>query len=172
MAFSWTEERIKYLRENAGMLRAAEIAEALGTNLTVVRNMAVRLKLSLRVRGYTHEQVEKVRELYAAGGDISLRDISRLTGLAHSVVSYILYTSGRKTRPLYNRVTFIEFETEEGVRFSVQTELVDAHRTGTEALAGRQGEHNIWLLDGTYYKGKNVSFVERLMSGDVRRHRA
>lgn len=51
MVFSWTEERINDLRENAGKLKAREIAQALGTNTTVVRNMAVRLKLSLRVRG-------------------------------------------------------------------------------------------------------------------------
>ncbi|HAF5678485.1 TPA: hypothetical protein G8N93_003067 [Salmonella enterica] len=171
MAFSWTEERINYLRENAGKLKAREIADALGTNITAVRNMAVRLELSLRVPGYTHEQVEAVRELYASQGDISVREISRLTGLTHGVVSYILYASDRKTRPQYHRVRFIEFETEEGVRLFVQAELVDAHRTRTESLTGGQGPHDIWLLDGTHYKGKNVSFAERIMSGDDRRHR-
>lgn len=172
MAFSWTEERINYLRENAGKLNTREIADALGANITAVRNMAVRLKLSLRVRGYTVEQMEKVRELYATREDISIREISRLTGLTHGVVSYILYTSDRKTRPQYHRVRFIEFETEEGVRLFVQAELVDARRTRTEALAGGQGSHDIWLLDGTYYKGTNVSFAERIMSGDARCHRA
>ncbi|ECT1021879.1 TPA: hypothetical protein H2A59_001774 [Salmonella enterica] len=172
MAFSWTEERIHYLRENAGKLKAREIADALGTDITAVRNMAVRLKLSLRVTGYTHEQVEAVRELYASQGDISIREISRLTGLAHGVVSYILYDSNRKKRSQYHRVRFIEFETEEGVRLFVQAELVDAHRTRTESLTGGQGLHDIWLLDGTHYKGKNVSFAERIMSGDDRRHRA
>ncbi|EIC4352156.1 hypothetical protein LJS80_001085 [Salmonella enterica] len=63
--FSWTEERIHYLRENAGKLKAREIAEAQDTNITVVRNMTVRLKLSLRIRGYTDEQVAAVRGLYA-----------------------------------------------------------------------------------------------------------
>lgn len=51
---------------NAGILKAREIAEGLGTNITVVRNMAERKKLSLRGRGYAHERVERVRELYAA----------------------------------------------------------------------------------------------------------
>ncbi|HGI9866717.1 TPA: hypothetical protein ACJVS1_004265 [Salmonella enterica subsp. enterica serovar Montevideo] len=151
MAFSWTEERINYLRENAGKLKAREIAEALGTNITTVRNIG-----GLRIPGYTHEQVEAVRGLYASRGDISIREISRLTGLAHGVVSYILYTSGRKTRPQYHRVRFIEFETEEGVRLFVQAEPVDAHRTSKEALTGGQGTH---------YKGTNVSFAERVMSG-------
>lgn len=169
MAFSWTEERINYLRENAGRLRTAEIAEALGTNITAVRNMAVRLQLSLRIRGYTMEQAEKVRELYATREDISIREISQLTGLAYGVVSYILYTSDRKTRQLYHRVRFIEFETEKGVRRLVQEDLVDARRTRKESLTGGQGKHDIWLLDGTYYKGENVSFVERIMSGDARR---
>ncbi|EDS7590153.1 hypothetical protein AAQ05_005655 [Salmonella enterica subsp. diarizonae] len=156
MAFAWMEEQINYLRENAGKLKAREIADALGTNITAVRNMAVRLKLSLRVPGYTHEQVEAVRGLYASQGDISIREISRLTGLAHDVVSYILYTSGRKMRPQYHRGRFIEFETEEGVRLFVQAEPVDAHRTSKEALTGGQGTH---------YKGTNVSFAERIMSG-------
>lgn len=171
MVFSWTEGRINYLRENAGKLKAREIAEALGTNITVVRNMAVRLKLSLRVRGYTHEQVEMVRELYASREDISIREISRLTGLAHGVVSYILYASNRTTRPHYHRVRFIEFEAEEGVRFFVQADLVDAHRTCTDKLTGGQGTHDIWLLDGTHYTARNVSFAERIMSGDARYRR-
>ncbi len=171
MAFSWTKERINYLRENAGKLNTREIADALGTNITAVRNMAVRLKLSLRVRGYTVEQMGKVRELYATREDISIREISRLTGLAHGVVSYILYASDRKTRSQYHRVRFIEFETDKDVRLFVQADLVDVRRTRTEKLTGGQGLHDIWLLDGTHYKGKNVSFAERIMSWDDRRYR-
>lgn len=163
MAFSWTEDRINYLRENAGKLTSREIAETLGTNITAVRNMAVRLKLSLRVKGYTREQVEKVRELYASRQGITVRDICGMTGLSYGVVSYILYTANRKTRPQYNRVRFIEFETKEGVRLFVQEELVDARRTRTEALTGG-GTHDIWLLDGLHFTVRNVSFVERIMS--------
>lgn len=172
MAFSWTEDRINYLRENAGKLTSREIAEVLGTNITAVRNMAVRLKLSLRVKGYTREQVEKVRELYASRQGITVRDISGLTGLSYGVVSYILYTANRKTSPQYNRVRFIEFETEEGTRLFVQTELVDAHRTRTETLTGG-GTHDIWLLDGLHFTARNVSFIERIMSvGELKPGRA
>ncbi|ELO0596707.1 TPA: hypothetical protein ACJGSF_002392 [Salmonella enterica subsp. enterica serovar Muenchen] len=163
MAFSWTEERINYLRENAGKLTSREIAEALGTNITAVRNMAVRLKLSLRVKGYTREQVETVCELYASRQGITVRDICGMTGLSYGVVSYIIYTANRKTRPQYNRVRFIEFETEDNTRFFVQTKLVDTQRTRTETLTGGE-THDIWLLDGSHFTARNVSFVERIMS--------
>ncbi|HGB5011884.1 TPA: hypothetical protein ACIVL5_004976, partial [Salmonella enterica subsp. diarizonae serovar 61:r:-] len=163
VAFSWTEERINYLRENAGKLSAREIAEGLGTNTTAVRNMAVRLKLSLRVKGYTREQVEEVRELYASRQGITVRDISGMTGLSYGVVSYILYTANRKNRTQYNRVKFIEFEAEEGLKLFVQAELVDTHRTCTKMLTGG-GMRDIWLLDGSHFTARNVSFVERIMS--------
>lgn len=168
MAFSWTEERINYLRENAGRVKVREIAEALGTNITVVRNMAVRLKLSLRVRGYTHEQVEKVRELYASQGDISIREISRLTGLPDSTVGYILYAANRKTGARYHRVRFVEFETGERTKTGVQMELIDARRTCLDRLTAEPGTQDIWLLDGTHFAARNIYFTERIMAGSVR----
>ncbi|EFS2649160.1 hypothetical protein HX362_001984 [Salmonella enterica] len=168
MAFFWTEERINYLRENAGKLTSRDIAEALGTNITAVRNMAVRLKLSLRVRGYTHEQADKVHELYASRGDISVREIAGKTGLSYGAVSYILYAASRKTRQLYNRVRFIEFETEDRVRFSIQAELVDARRTSLEKNARESVTQDIWLLDGTHFTARNIYFTERIMSATIR----
>ncbi|AXC66840.1 hypothetical protein DOE63_15605 [Salmonella enterica subsp. diarizonae serovar 59:z10:-] len=168
MAFSWTEERINYLRENAGKLTSRDMAEALGTNITAVRNMAVRLKLSLRIRGYTYEQADKVHELYASRGDITVREIAGKTGLSYGAVSYILYSANRKTRQLYTRVKFIEFETEERVRFGIQTELVDARRTCLKRLASEPGTQDIWLLDGTHFTARNIYFTERITSATVR----
>ncbi|EDY2188864.1 MarR family transcriptional regulator [Salmonella enterica subsp. enterica] len=166
MAFSWTEERIHYLHEHAGMLTSREIAEALGTNVTAVRNMAARLKLSLRVRGYTPEQADLVHELYATRGDISVREISAKTGLSYGAVSYILYAANRKTKPLYNRIRFVEFETEESTRF--ETVLIDASRTCLERLTSEPGLQDIWLLDGAHFKARNIYFTERIISAGSR----
>ncbi|EEG5674310.1 MarR family transcriptional regulator [Salmonella enterica] len=168
MAFSWTEERIHYLHEHAGMLTSREIAEALGTNVTAVRNMAARLKLSLRVRGYTPEQADLVHELYATRGDISVREISAKTGLSYGAVSYILYAVSRKTKPLYNRLRFVEFETEESTRFCVETELIDASRTCLESLTSEPGGQDIWLLDGSHFMARNIYFTERITSAGSR----
>ncbi|ENH3214827.1 Rrf2 family transcriptional regulator, partial [Salmonella enterica] len=82
MAFSWTEERMNYLRENAGKLSTREIADGLGTNITVIRNMAARLKLSLRIRSVTGEQVDEVYRLYESPENITVRNIATQTGLS------------------------------------------------------------------------------------------
>ncbi|EHP5749372.1 hypothetical protein KMX18_004693 [Salmonella enterica] len=169
MAFSWTEERINYLHEHAGTLTSREIAEALGTNVTAVRNMAARLKLSLRIRGYTPEQADLVHELYATRGVVSVRDISEKMGLSYGAVSYILYAANRKTKPLYNRTRFVEFETEESARFGVQTELIDDRRTCLEKLASEPGVQDIWLLDGTHFTARNIYFTERITTAGCRK---
>ncbi|ECA3795600.1 hypothetical protein FPE53_26510 [Salmonella enterica subsp. enterica] len=168
MAFSWTEERIHYLHEHAGMLTSREIAEALGTNVTAVRNMAARLRLSLRIRGYTYGQADQVHKLYASRGGVSVRDISAKTGLSYGTVSYILYAANRKTKPLYNRIRFVEFETEESTRFGVETELIDARRTCLERLTSEPGVQDIWLLDGAHFKARNIYFTELITSARSR----
>ncbi|EAA7556580.1 hypothetical protein AIV36_28120, partial [Salmonella enterica] len=168
MVFSWTEERIHYLHEHAGTLASREIAEALGTNVTAVRNMAARLKLSLRVRGYTSGQADQVHELYASRGDISVREISAKTGLSYGAVSYILYAANRKKKPLYNRIRFVEFESEESTRFGVETELIDVSRTCLERLTSEPGVQDIWLLDGAHFKARNIYFTERIISAGSR----
>ncbi|CDL36099.1 hypothetical protein [Citrobacter freundii] len=55
MAFRWNKESLAVLRENAGVLTTEQIAGMLHTNITVVRNMAYRLKLSLRVSAYNQK---------------------------------------------------------------------------------------------------------------------
>lgn len=99
MAFSWTEVRVSYLRENAGKLNTREIAEAPGTSITAILNMAARLKLSLRVRRTTREQAEEVYKLYTSQENITLRNIAIQTGLSPGIVSYVLYSASRKTKP-------------------------------------------------------------------------
>ncbi|EAO2671035.1 hypothetical protein E2U79_08495 [Salmonella enterica] len=171
MAFSWTEERINYLRENVGKMSAREIADGLGTNITVVRNMATRLKLSLRVRRVTREQVDEVFRLYA--GKITVRNIAIQTGLSPGAVSYILYSDNRQTKSWYDRVEYIEFETTDGRKVSVEKVLIDATRTRPETLAGEgaKGSYDIWLQDGTRFTARNLHFTERITARIPRRGR-
>lgn len=96
MVFSWTEERIHYLHEHAGTLTSREIAEALGTNVTAVRNMAARLKLSLRVRGVTREQVDEVYRLYALPENITVRNIATQTGLSAGLSAIFFIRAGKR----------------------------------------------------------------------------
>ena len=60
MAFIWNDESLAILRENAGILTTEQIAQLLHTNITAVRNMAYRLKLSLRVTAYNHRRIAQV----------------------------------------------------------------------------------------------------------------
>ena len=61
MAFIWNDESLALLRENAGVLSTQHIAQMLCTNVTVVRNMAYRLKLSLRVSAYSQKRIQQVQ---------------------------------------------------------------------------------------------------------------
>ena len=169
MIFIWTEERMNFLRENAGKLRSEEIALALGTTTTVVRNRAARAKLSLRVRGYTPEQMEQVRALYASGKKHSIRNISMLTGVNYSAVVYIIYAGKRGTLlPHIRRERLIEFWTEDKHRHSVQEELVDMRRTHYEKLK-KGSSTDIWLLDGSHFSAKDIIWVELIVSPAVKR---
>ncbi|EGT7585097.1 hypothetical protein OP853_003495 [Salmonella enterica] len=166
MAFSWTKERINYLRENAGKLRAQEMAEGLGTNVTVIRNMAARLKLSLRVRGFTQEDVEVIHKLYASPENITVRNIAKQTGLSQGTVSYILY-SGRDKKPLcYERVEYIEFETINGKKVRVEKALIDTIRTPPEPRD--QGAYDISLQDGTRFMARNLHIFEQITARKTR----
>ncbi|EDT1338784.1 TPA: hypothetical protein ACTA1Y_000294 [Salmonella enterica subsp. enterica serovar Bovismorbificans] len=162
MAFSWTKDRIGYLRENAGKLSTREMAEELGTNVTVIRNMAARLKLSLRVRGFTHEHVEEIHKLYASPENITIRNIAIQTGLSPGIVSYILYSAREKTSSCYERVEYIEFETTNGRKVRVEKTLVDTTRTPPEILLGDKEVYDIWLQDGTRFKARNLHISEQI----------
>ncbi|EAB7739568.1 hypothetical protein B5864_13880 [Salmonella enterica] len=109
--------------------------------------------------------------MYASRGDISVQEIAGKTGPSYGAVSYILYAASRKTRQLYTWVRFIEFETEERVRFGIQAELVDARRTCLERLTSEPCTQDIWLLDGTHFTARNIYFTERITSADARNRR-
>ncbi|EJF5836061.1 hypothetical protein M8W81_001748 [Salmonella enterica] len=171
MVFSWTEERISYLRENAGKLKAREIAKGLGTNIMVIRNMAARLKLSLRVRGFTPEQKEAVHRLYASPENTTVRNIAIQTGLPPGIVSYILYSGREKASSCYERVEYIEFETTGGRKVRVEKALIDTTRTPPETLYSDKGTYDIWLQDGTRFMARNLYITEQVTARKTRRHR-
>ena len=89
MAFIWNDESLAILRENAGILTTEQIAQLLHTNITAVRNMAYRLKLSLRVTAYNHRRIAQDQALYASE-TLSLKEIAAKTGLTASTVQYIV----------------------------------------------------------------------------------
>ena len=91
MAFRWNKESLAVLRENAGVLTTEQIAGMLHTNITVVRNMAYRLKLSLRVSAYNQKRIEQVQTLYTSSEPLNLKEIAAKTGLTFSTVQYIVY---------------------------------------------------------------------------------
>ncbi|WP_251287801.1 hypothetical protein [Escherichia coli] len=94
MAFIWNDESLAILRENAGILTTEQIAQLLHTNITAVRNMAYRLKLSLRVTAYNHRRIAQVQALYASE-TLSLKEIAAKTGLTASTVQYIVYVKSK-----------------------------------------------------------------------------
>ncbi|UGD32691.1 hypothetical protein LQT59_26705 (plasmid) [Escherichia coli] len=79
---------------NAGILTTEQIAQLLHTNITAVRNMAYRLKLSLRVTAYNHRRIAQVQALYASE-TLSLKEIAAKTGLTASTVQYIVYVKSK-----------------------------------------------------------------------------
>lgn len=98
MAFRWNKESLAVLRENAGVLTTEQIAGMLHTNITVVRNMAYRLKLSLRVSAYNQKRIEQVQTLYTSSEPLNLKEIAAKTGLTFSTVQYIVYVK-LKSKP-------------------------------------------------------------------------
>lgn len=126
MAFIWNDESLAILRENAGILTTEQIAQLLHTNITAVRNMAYRLKLSLRVTAYNHRRIAQVQALYASE-TLSLKEIAAKTGLTASTVQYIVYVKS-KNKP-YATTEYVSFETENAVHYRVQKEFVDTERS-------------------------------------------
>ncbi|EBK1959726.1 hypothetical protein R306_26700 [Salmonella enterica subsp. enterica serovar Newport] len=57
---------------------------------------------------------------------------------------------------------YIEFETPDGKKVSVEKALIDATRTPPETLNGGKGGYDIWLQDGTRFIARNLQFTERI----------
>ncbi len=75
MAFRWNKESLAVLRENAGVLTTEQIAGMLHTNITVVRNMAYRLKLSLRVSAYNQNVLNRYKHSIRLLNHLNLKEI-------------------------------------------------------------------------------------------------
>jgi type IV secretory pathway VirB9-like protein len=64
MAFIWTDKKVRFSAKERRHLTTRQIAEKLDTNITVVRNMAYRLNLHLRLPKYNEKDLEQVQALY------------------------------------------------------------------------------------------------------------
>lgn len=147
MAFIWNDESLAILRENAGILTTEQIAQLLHTNITAVRNMAYRLKLSLRVTAYNHRRIAQVQALYASE-TLSLKEIAAKTGLTTSTVQYIVYVKS-KNKP-YATTEYVSFETENAVHYRVQKEFVDTERSLLDNISDNTRFRELYLTDGTF----------------------
>ncbi|EPQ0974269.1 hypothetical protein NNU90_004521 [Citrobacter farmeri] len=154
MAFIWNDENLALLRENAGVLSTQNIAQLLCTNVTVVRNMAYRLKLSLRVSAYNQKRLQQVRALYESPEPLTMKEIAAQTGLTFSTVQYIVYVK-LKHKPYATR-EFIVFETQDAVHYRVQKEFVDTERTLLHQVADKTRYQELYLKDGTAYCARNI----------------
>ncbi|POT57796.1 hypothetical protein C3432_07590 [Citrobacter amalonaticus] len=154
MAFIWNEESLAFLRENAGVLTTGQIAQLLCTNITVVRNMAYRQKLSLRVSAYNQQRIQLVQGLYESDESLSLKEIARRTGLTYSTVQYIVYVK-LKSKPYATR-EYVSFETENAVHYRVQKEFIDTERSLLHDISDSTRFHELYLKDGTFYCARNI----------------
>lgn len=153
MAFIWNDESLAILRENAGILTTEQIAQLLHTNITAVRNMAYRLKLSLRVTAYNHRRIAQVQALYASE-TLSLKEIAAKTGLTVSTVQYIVYVKS-KNKP-YATTEYVSFETENAVHYRVQKEFVGTERSLLDNISDNTRFRELYLTDGTFYCARNI----------------
>ncbi|HBU6573717.1 TPA: hypothetical protein MC588_003191 [Citrobacter amalonaticus] len=154
MAFIWNDESLALLRENAGVLSTQHIAQMLCTNVTVVRNMAYRLKLSLRVSAYSQKRIQQVQALYESDEPLTMKEIAVRTGLTFSTVQYIVYVK-LKHKPYATR-EFIAFETQDAVHYRVQKEFVDTERTRLQQPIDNSRFQELYLKDGTAYCARNI----------------
>lgn len=155
MAFIWNDESLAILRENAGILTTEQIAQLLHTNITAVRNMAYRLKLSLRVTAYNHRRIAQVQALYASE-TLSLKEIAAKTGLTASTVQYIVYVKS-KNKP-YATTEYVSFETENAVHYRVQKEFFDTERSLLDNISDNTRFRELYLTDGTFYCARNIKY--------------
>lgn len=154
MAFIWNDESLALLRENAGVLPTQHIAQMLRTNVTVVRNMAYRLKLSLRVSAYNQKRIQQVQALYESDEPLTMKEIAARTGLTIGTVQYIVYVK-LKHKPYVAR-EFISFETQDAVHYRVQKEFVDTERSRLQQPMDNSRFQELYLKDGTAYCVRNI----------------
>ncbi|CAM7275789.1 HTH luxR-type domain-containing protein [Citrobacter freundii] len=154
MAFRWNKESLAVRRENAGVFTTEQIAGMLHTNITVVRNMAYRLKLSLRVSAYNQKRIEQVQTLYTSSEPLNLKEIAAKTGLTFSTVQYIVYVK-LKSKP-YTKREYVSFETDDAVHYRIQREFIDTERSLLHNIPDNTRFHQLYLTDGTLYCARNI----------------
>ena len=164
MAFIWNDESLAILRENAGILTTEQIAQLLHTNITAVRNMAYRLKLSLRVTAYNHRRIAQVQALYASENVESQRD--RGENRADGQYRAIYRVREIKKISPYATTEYVSFETEE--RRSLprcKKEFVDTERSLLDNISDNTRFRELYLTDGTFYCARNIKY-EVFISGN------
>jgi hypothetical protein len=80
---SWTEEDLKYLRENAGKLPHAEIAAKLNKTRKAVTNKCWKLGLIFKDTFWSEEEIRILKDAYIKAGEsgvVSLTKIAALVG--------------------------------------------------------------------------------------------
>lgn len=154
MAFIWTDKKLGFLRKSAGILTTRQIAEKLETNITVVRNMAYRLNLHLRVPKYSETDLVQVQALYESPENLSLKEIANKTGLTLSTLHYILYV--KSNHALYNKTEYVVFDTEDAVQYRVPKDVLDLESSGLDNITSGSDIREIYLLDGTRFSARNI----------------
>ncbi|MCL9673018.1 helix-turn-helix domain-containing protein [Citrobacter sp. MNAZ 1397] len=154
MAFIWTDKKLGFLRKSAGILTTRQIAEKLDTNITVVRNMAYRLNLHLRVPKYNEKDLEQVQALYDSPENLSLKEIAKKTGLTLSTLHYILYV--KSNHALYNKTEYVLFDTEDAVQYRVPKDVLDLESSSLDNIASENDVREIYLMDGTCFSARNI----------------
>ncbi|EAM8615781.1 hypothetical protein BHS62_24690 [Salmonella enterica] len=154
MSFIWNEERLTFLCENAGVLSTKQIADILHTNITVVRNMAYRMNLSLRVPGYNEKCFQQVIELYKSSENITLKDIAKITGLTIRTVQYIIYVKSKSRQ--YAKHEYISFFSNDSIHYFVKKNLIDDNRTCLDESHEDDSFCKIYLKDGSLYYARDI----------------
>lgn len=154
MAFIWTDKKVSFLRKSAGILTTRQIADKLKTNITVVRNMAYRLDLHLRVPKYNEKHLERVLALYDSAENFSLKEIAQKTGLTLSTLHYILYV--KSNLPLCSKTEYVVFDTDDAVQYRVPKEVLDLESSSLDGPNNDDSVRDIYLIDGTRYAARNI----------------
>lgn len=154
MAFIWTDKKLSFLRSSAGILTTSQIAGKLNTNITVVRNMAYRLNLHLRVPKYNEKDIERVQALYESPENLSLKEIAKKTGLTPSTLHYILYVKSNNV--LYSKTEYVVFDAEDAVQYRVPRDVLDLESSCLDNIASGSDVRNIYLIDGTCFSARNI----------------
>jgi len=83
-----------YLRENAGKIPSAKMAEELNLQKVTLRGYAWRLGIDLTVKSYVEEIEKKKKTVAELYGKMTVKDIAAKMGISPSSVTYYAYKVG------------------------------------------------------------------------------